>query len=94
MSAQTQPSYRAYLVIWIWLIVLLAAGTFISYLPVGHTGAASLILFIAFIKTALVALFYMHLKSERIVPLWVVVVFPFFLIAAAAGLVFLGTAFI
>ena len=84
-------SYRKYLLIWVWLIALLAAGTFISTLPISKTEAVLLILFISLIKGVLVALFYMHLKFERLVPLWIVAIFPFFLIGLAAFLVFAGS---
>ena len=87
MTGRPAPSYAAYLIIWAWLIALLAGGTFVSYLPLGKTGAVLLILGIALIKTLLVGLFYMHLKSERSVPLWVVILFPFLLIGAAVLLV-------
>ncbi len=80
-------SYAPYVIIWAWLIALLAGGTFISTLPVGKTSAVLLILGIAFIKTLLVGMFYMHLKSERSVPLWVVVLFPFLLVGAAVLLI-------
>ena len=86
----TQPRYAPYLIIWVWLIALLAASTFISYLPIGKTGAVLLILAVALVKTILVAMFYMHLKSERSVPLWVIVVFPFLLVGAVALLVLPG----
>ena len=85
-----QPSYAAYLVIWVWLIALLAAGTFISTLKVSKTEAVLMILGIALIKAVLVALFYMHLKSERSVPLWVVVLFPFLLVGGAVLLILPG----
>ena len=87
-------SYRKYLLIWVWLIALLAAGTFISTLPISKTGAVLLILLVALIKTALVVLFYMHMKFERVVPLWVVAVFPFFLIGLAVLLVFSSRLFV
>jgi len=80
-------SYAPYVIIWAWLIALLAGGTFISTLPVGKTSAVLLILGIALIKTLLVGMFYMHLKSERSVPLWVVVLFPFLLVGAAVLLI-------
>ncbi len=80
-------SYAPYVIIWAWLIALLAGGTFISTLPVGKTSAVLLILGIALIKTLLVGMFYMHLKSERSVPLWVVVFFPFLLVGAAVLLI-------
>ena len=82
-----QPTYGKYLLIWIWLIALLVAGTFISYLPLSKSGIVLLILAVALAKTALVVLFYMHMKFERL-PLWVVAIFPFFLIGLAVLLVF------
>ena len=85
--------YGKYLLIWVWLIALLVAGTFISSLHISKTIAIGLILLISLIKTGLVALFYMHLKSERFMPIWVVVVFPFILVGVAALLVLLGLAF-
>ena len=87
-------NYRKYLLIWVWLIALLAAGTLISTLPISKTGAVLLILLVALVKTALVVLFYMHMKFERLVPLWVVAVFPFFLIGLAVLLVFSSTLFV
>ncbi len=74
--------YGKYFLIWAWLIVLLVGGTFISSLPISKGGIVWLILTIALIKTALVALFYMHMKDERI-PIWVVAITPFFLVALA-----------
>lgn len=93
MTEHAQPSYGKYLAVWIWLIALLAAGTFISTLPIRKTEAVLLILGVSLVKTALVALFYMHLKFERSVPLWVVVVFPFFLIGSVVLLVLSSRAF-
>ena len=83
-------SYGKYFLIWVWLIALLIAGTVISYLPVSKTGIVLLILGVSVIKAGLVSLFYMHLKFERLVPIWVVAVFPFFLIALAVLLVLTG----
>ena len=85
-------NYGKYLLIWVWLIALLAAGTFISFLPISKTAVILLILGVSLIKTGLVVLFYMHLKSERVVPLWIVALFPFFLIGLAVLLVLSGLA--
>lgn len=93
MAAHAQSlNYGKYLLIWVWLIALLAAGTFISFLPISKTAAVLLILGVSLIKTGLVALFYMHLKFERLIPLWVVALFPFFLIGLAVLLVLSGLA--
>ena len=82
-----RPSYAPYVVIWAWLIALLVGGTYVSRLPIGKTGAVLMILGIALIKTLLVGIFYMHLKSERSVPLWVIIFFPFLLVGAAVLLI-------
>ena len=80
-------SYGKYLVIWIWLIALLAGGTMISSLPISKEGAILLILAVSLVKAGLVCLFFMHLKSERLVPLWVVALSPILLIGLAVLLV-------
>ena len=87
MEVSNGVSYAPYVIIWVWLIALLVGGTFVSYLPVGKTGIVLLILGIALIKTLLVGMFYMHLKSERSVSLWVVVLFPFLLVGATVLLI-------
>lgn len=88
MSNQTaQPSYATYIIIWVWLIVLLAAGTFVSYLPIGQTGITLTILAVSLVKGLLVAWFFMHLKFEKSAPIWVVALFPFVLIAGAVLLI-------
>ena len=87
MTTHAEPSYGKYLAVWVWLILLLAAGTFVSFLPIQKTEAVLLILSVSLAKALLVALFYMHLKSERI-PLWTVALLPFFLVGAAALLLF------
>ena len=85
-------SYGKYLLIWVWLIALLAAGTFISSLPISKTAIVLLILAVSLVKTGLVALFYMHLKFERLVPIWVVALFPFLLVGLAVLMVLFGLA--
>ncbi len=87
-----QPTYGKYLWIWAYLIALLIAGTLISYLPISKVGVVLLILSVSLAKAILVALFFMHLKFEKWVPLWVVAISPFFLIGLAAFLVLLGLA--
>ena len=95
MSTDTHaaPSYRKYFMIWVALIVLLAVSTFVSYLPVSHKKIILMILFVSLVKMGLVTLFYMHLKFEKL-PIWVVALFPFFLLGLAGLLVFLGLALI
>ena len=90
MTTHKSPSYGSYLAIWGWLIVLLAVGTFVSGLPLPKGKIILIILGISLIKAVLVTLFYMHMKFEKLVPLWIVAIFPFFLIGLAALLVLSG----
>ncbi|PIQ83122.1 MAG: hypothetical protein COV76_00210 [Candidatus Omnitrophica bacterium CG11_big_fil_rev_8_21_14_0_20_64_10] len=91
MNAQTTTiSYKSHLVIWAWLIALLIGGTFLSHLPLAEGELATLILGISLIKATLVGLFFMHLKFERVVPIWVVAIFPFFLIGLSVLLLVPG----
>jgi caa(3)-type oxidase subunit IV len=53
-----------YVAIWIWLIVLMLAGVLATLLPVEKSVVIGLIFAIAAVKAVLVALNYMHLKSE------------------------------
>lgn len=85
-------SYGKYLMVWVWLIALLAAGTFVSSLPISKTAIVLLILAVSLVKTGLVGLFYMHLKFERLVPIWVVALSPFLLVGLAVLLVLFGLA--
>ena len=94
MSTHAQTGYGKYLVIWVWLILLLAVGAYgPPLLGLSKPSAVALILGVALIKAVLVLLFYMHLKSEKI-PLWVIAAFPFFLIGIAVLLVTLGPALV
>ncbi len=91
MSAHANHRYGQYLAIWGWLIALLAGGTFVSFLPWSKTNIILIILAIALVKALLVTLFYMHLKHEKLVPLWIVLFFPFLLIGLIVFLLFIGT---
>ena len=94
MSTNAHSGYGKYLVIWVWLVLLLWIGAYGPHLlGLSHTSAMALILFVSLIKAGLVVLFYMHLKSEKI-PLWVIAVFPFFLIGIAVLLVTIGPALV
>ena len=63
-DADTHPNYVAF---WIWLMALLIVSVVVSYLPIG-TGLAVFIIFVlSFIKAVLVALNFMHLKTEHVV---------------------------
>ena len=91
MSAHSNSGYGKYLAIWAALILLLLAGAYAPpLLHLSKPNAVALILGVALAKAVLVLLFFMHMKSEKLVPLWVVFLFPFFLIGVAVLLVAVG----
>ena len=61
---------KGYLAVFGTLLVLTAATVGASYLQLSTTGTVVLAIAIATIKAALVALFFMHLKSERPAIYW------------------------
>lgn len=83
MTSIHEPSVKLYLWIWAWLAGLMLVGVLISYLPFPHTLNVALILGLSVVKVSLVALYYMHLRFERVMPVWVVAIFPFFLLFLA-----------
>ncbi len=88
----TAISSRTYLVIGMWLAGLMLVGVLLSelsggWLPLPRWGIVTLVLVLSTIKAALVALYYMHLGSDRRL-LVLVALAPFLLILLALGVVF------
>ena len=90
MTTRTvQPNY---LVIGIWLAGLMLLGVLLSELsghalPLPRWGVVTLILGLSTIKASLVALYYMHLESDRRLLAFVALA-PFLLILLALSVVF------
>lgn len=61
-AERVHPNYVA---IWVWLVVLMVAGVLATLLPLDKSAVVGLIFAIAGVKAVLVALNYMHLKSEN-----------------------------
>jgi caa(3)-type oxidase subunit IV len=61
-AERVHPNYVA---IWVWLVVLMLAGVLATLLPLDKSAVVGLIFAIAGVKAVLVALNYMHLKSEN-----------------------------
>ena len=61
----TERVHPNYVAIWVWLVVLMVAGVLATRLPLGKSAVIILIFAIATVKAVLVALNYMHLKSEN-----------------------------
>jgi cytochrome c oxidase subunit 4 len=56
---------RRYLQVFAWLAVLTVLEIAIVYTPIPHTAIVGMLVLLAATKAALVALYYMHLVSER-----------------------------
>ena len=86
---ETHASPAKYLWIWAWLAGLMLLGVLLSRLPLSREAIVIAVLLLSTIKATLVALYYMHLKFDR---LWLsfVAVFPLVLIVLAVGLVYSG----
>ena len=75
--------YGIYVAVWGGLVVLTGATVGVSYLDLGILNVA-VALFIASAKASLVALFFMHLKSEnRLV--WTFALVPIFFLVLIIG---------
>ena len=84
------PPTKLYLAIWGWLAGLMLLGVLLSELPILPLTKATLVFIIVVlstIKATLVALYYMHLKTDQRV-LALVALSPLLLILLAMGVVF------
>jgi len=89
MARAASPNY---LLIGIWLAGLMLLGVLLSemaggILPIPRWGVVALVLGLSTIKATLVALYYMHLKTDRRLLVFVAVA-PFLLILLVLGVVF------
>lgn len=83
-AERVHPNYVA---IWVWLIVLMLAGVTATLLPLDRSAVVGLIFVIAAVKAVLVALNYMHLKSENWL-IYALAVVPVLLVAAMIVVLF------
>ena len=88
----TAVTNRTYLLIGMWLAGLMLLGVLLSelgggILPLPRWGVVVLILGLSTIKATLVALYYMHLESDRRL-LALIAAVPFLLILLALGVIF------
>ena len=88
----TRVASPNYLLIGIWLAGLMLLGVLLSevsggVLPLPKWGVVTLILMLSTIKATLVALYYMHLQSDRRLLAFIALA-PLLLITLALGVVF------
>ena len=76
-----------YVTIWVWLVVLLVAGVLATRLPLGKSAINNLIFAIAAVKAVLVALNYMHLRSESWL-IYALAIIPVLLVVALTLVLF------
>ena len=84
-----RPSHPNYVVIGAWLAALMILGVVLCEWRLGFPKWAIVVTVLALstIKATLVALYYMHLRTDRRL-LALVVLFPFVLIILALGVIF------
>jgi cytochrome c oxidase subunit 4 len=80
------PGFRTYFLVWVALIVFTALTVIVSQAGLGTHGALSSVI-IAFMKSMLILLFFMHLKQERLI-LKLLFFVPLATIAVIIGLTF------
>lgn len=85
-------AHRGYLLIGIWLAGLMLLGVLLSelsggWLPLPRWGVVTLVLVLATIKATLVALYFMHLRTDERL-LAAVALAPFVLILLVLGVIF------
>ena len=86
----SHASVKLYLVIWAWLASLMLLGVLLSelsILPLPHRGIIAVVAGLSTVKAALVALYYMHLKSDQRLLAFVALA-PLLLVALALSVVF------
>lgn len=84
MARDAAVEAKGYLVVFGALLVLTAVTVGVSYLQLSTTGTVVLAITIATCKAALVALFFMHLKSERPMVYWPLGLTAFLFVALLA----------
>jgi cytochrome c oxidase subunit 4 len=67
-AAHKQPNYIG--VFW-WLLVLTVIEIAVIYMPIAKFAIAVMLIVLAVTKAALVALYFMHLKFERVTLGWI-----------------------
>jgi cytochrome c oxidase subunit IV len=67
-AAHKEPNYIG--VFW-WLLVLTILELGVIYLPIAKLGIAIMLIVLAVTKATLVALYFMHLKFERLTLGWI-----------------------
>ncbi len=92
MTQTAGVSAKLYLIIWGWLAGLMLLGVFLSELPISKAAVVLIVLGLSSIKAVLVALYYMHLKSDRRV-LAMVALSPLLLLVLVAVLLGSSTLF-
>lgn len=83
----TERVHPNYVAIWIWLVVLMVAGVLATLLPLERSVVVGLIFAVAAVKAALVALNYMHLKTENWL-IYALAIVPVLLVAAMTIVLF------
>jgi len=83
MESALDSGDRKSILIWVWLVALLGAGTLVFSLPMSRIPALVVIFGIALVKAVLVVRDYMHLKTSAFL-IYVILLLPVLLAAGFA----------
>ena len=81
-SVGAPTTYKPYVVIWAWLIALLLAGVAVAETKLSKGAIVAVVLALSTVKAVLVAMHYMHLKTDRHLLAFVLLA-PFLLVGLA-----------
>ena len=70
-EAHAEPNYLA---VFGWLFVLTVIEVGVIFLPIPKLAIAASLVILAAVKASLVAIYFMHLKFERVVIWWIAVI--------------------
>jgi len=82
-------SFKSYIIVWVILMILTFVTVYVSYLDFGTLNII-IAMGVASIKATVVALYFMHLKSEDGIT-WGFAIFPLTLLALLIGMTILDT---
>jgi cytochrome c oxidase subunit IV len=85
-AAGHEAPHPNYMAIFWWLLAITIAEVLVTYVPLSQAMLIIILLVMAFVKAALVALYFMHLKYDNKV-LMIIAVVPVILAGIAIGII-------
>ncbi len=77
--AKSHPTARTYVMVFAWLAVMTVVEVAVAAAPLPESIKVGILVVLAFIKAALVVLFYMHLRYDSFY-YWIILLVPIFFV--------------